>query len=368
MNQRLFLYGTLRDPELRAIVAGTVLDAYPARLPDHAAAGIAGEDFPAITVRPGAVAEGLVVAPGAEARARLDYYELGFGYALERRATEAGDEVLVYFPDPGLWTLDGDWSLARWQEDHGTLMREAARDYMDLFGRLSAEDAARAFPQVRMRAASRLRAARAPSPAPLPPVFDARAVAVVQTDRPYTDYFAVREDRLAFPLFSGGLGETVKRASFMGGDAVTVLPYDPVSDSVLVIRQFRHGPFCRGDGNPWTIEPAAGRIDPEESPERTALRELAEETGIEGGELHLVGRYYPSPGAFSEYIYSYVALTDLRDRDGTLGGQEDEAEDILSHVLPFETALGMIETGAANTAPLVLSLLWLAANRHRFRA
>lgn len=239
--------------------------------------------------------------------------------------------------------------------------RLVVAEYMGLFETHEVTAAKRALPQIKMRAASHLRAKADPSPTTIEPVMMA-SVEKIATRQPYTDYFAVREDELAFPRFAGGLSPVVKRTSFLGGDAVTVLPFDPDLNVVLLVRQFRHGPFARGDTNPWTLEPAAGRIDPGETPEETARRELLEETGVTADAVQFVGRYYPSPGAFSEYLYSYVALADLAARDGRVGGLDDEAEDIMAHVLPLEHALGMIETGEVNTGPLILSLQWLALN------
>lgn len=365
MTESVFLYGTLRDPVLYNIVSGTPLKARPATLEGFAVHRVEGENFPVLIGRTGAAAHGALVQPDETARARLDFYEGGFGYVVQLHdvITETGlARSAVYVP-----TVDrpaGEtWSLTAWQKQHGALARMAAQDYMFLRTTHTPEEAARAFPQVRVRAASRLRAQVAPSPAVFSPEMSAKAVATVRTEKPYTDYFAVREDWLSFPTFDGGTSALVKRASFLGGDAVTVLPYDPATDSVLIIRQFRHGPFARGDSNPWTLEPAAGRIDPGETPEETATRELFEETSVAAQSLHFVGRYYPSPGAFSEYLYSYVAVADLSDADGGVGGLEDEAEDILRHVVPLGDALAMIQTGAINTGPLALSLYWLAVNK-----
>lgn len=312
--------------------------------------------------------DGIVVEIDAATRARLDFYEMGFGYSVEtRRVVTAGGDVdaVVYLQNERLAVGDA-WSLANWQAKHGALAREAAREYMGLIGTHAPEDAARAFPQVKMRAASRLRAIAEPSPEPFAPAMADKAVQPLETRRPYTDFFAVREDWLAFPRFDGCISPVVKRASFLGGDAVTVLPYDPATDSVLLVRQWRHGAFSRGDTNPWTLEPAAGRIDPGEQPKETARREMAEETGLAAGDLHFVGRYYPSPGAFSEYLYSYVAEADLSGVDGGVGGLAEEAEDIMRHVVPLEEALALIETGGINTGPLILSLQWLALNKTRF--
>ena len=249
-------------------------------------------------------------------------------------------------------------------EDPVELARLVAAEVMVLQATHGCEAVKAALPQIRMRAATRLRAHAIPSPGTLHPQMN-EPIDVAETQQPYTDYFAVREDVLRFPHFSGGKSPVVKRASFMGGDAVTILPYDPKTRTVLLVRQFRHGPFARGDTNPWTLEPAAGRIDPGESPEDTAHRELLEETGAKAEALHFVGRYYPSPGAYSEFLFSYVGIADLSDKDQSVSGLSDEAEDIMSHVLPLKDALSMIETGEVNTGPLILSLQWLAMHAGR---
>jgi nudix-type nucleoside diphosphatase (YffH/AdpP family) len=370
VNHSLFLYGTLCDPELFRIVGGADLSGTPALLEGHASVWAEGESFPLIVERSGARAEGLLIEIGAETKARLDFYELGFHYTLREVGIDTASgpvRALVYFPDPGIWTEGQAWSLPRWQATWGPLSREAAGEYMCLMGHLDPAAAAAAFPQIRMRASSRLRARAHPSPVAFAPAMSAADVRVIETRRPYTHYFSVREDDLQFPTFAGRHSATVNRAAFMGGDAVTVLPYDPERDTVLVIRQFRQGAFVRGDANPWTLEPAAGRIDPGETPEETARREMREETGLEAITLHRVAEYYPSPGAYSEFLISYVATADLAGRDGETGGLQAEHEDIMSHVIGFDHLLEMIETGAANTGPLVTSALWLARHRRSLR-
>lgn len=365
MKDPLFLYGTLCDPELYQIVSGEPFEAIAAELQDTAIHWVAGERFPIATPAPGTCARGVVVDPSPEARARLDFYELGFGYIVRILPVETEDgqvQATMYVPESE-WPIGPLWSLCDWQARHGTLTRMSAREYMSLMSTHTAEAAARAFPQIGTRAASRLRAEREPSPDVLAPQMSGREIPTERTAQPYTDYFAVQEDWLSFPTFDGGTGPVVKRASFLSGDAVTVLPYDPKADTVLMVRQFRHGSYVRGDTNPWTLEPAAGRIDVGEEPEETARRELLEETGVEAGSIHFVGRYYPSPGAYSEYLYSYVAIADLSGEDGGIGGLDEEAEDIMRHVVPLKDALDMVESGAVNTAPLILSLQWLALHK-----
>ena len=365
MNDPVFLYGTLCDPELYQIVSGEPFEAVPGELPDTTIHWVKDESFPIPIAASGTFASGMLVDPSPEARTRLDFYELGFDYIVERVRVQTASglvEAAIYMPNVD-WPIGAVWSLPEWQARDGTLSRLAAKEYMGLIATHGSTEAARAFPQIRSRAASRLRAMASPSPEPLPPQMSDRSIPNDKSVQPYTDYFTVREDWLSFPMFKGGTGPVVKRASFLSGDAVTVLPYDPKADTVLMVRQFRHGPYVRGDGNPWTLEPAAGRIDVGEEPEDTAHRELFEETGVTASEMHFIGRYYPSPGAYSEYLFSFVAIADLSGMDGGIGGLDDEAEDIMRHVIPFSQALEMVENGAANTAPLILSLQWLAMRK-----
>ncbi|MEY5032678.1 MAG: hypothetical protein RL354_1709 [Planctomycetota bacterium] len=117
--------------------------------------------------------------------------------------------------------------------------------------------------------------ARAAQTAPATQRRVARAgdVAVLTRTEPYAGFFAVEEQDLRFRRFDGTLSDPVNRATFVAGDAVTVLPYDPVRDRVLLVEQFRVGPHLRGDANPWQLEAIAGRIDPGETVEATAIRE-----------------------------------------------------------------------------------------------
>ncbi len=364
----LFLYGTLCDPELLDCVAGDggVLASRTAVLDNHAVHWVAGESFPIIQKAEGGQANGLLVNVTTDARRRLDFYETGFGYTVKPCDVQSAGETLsatVYVPVADTWPIGPVWSLGDWQQRYGALTREAAQEYMCLVDTHAPEQAASAFPMVRSRAASRLRAKANPSPQ----AFDAPSDEILVTDtrQPYTDYFAVREDWLNVPKFGGGHSDVIKRASFMGGDAVTVLPYDPVTGNVLVIRQFRHGAFVRGDPNPWCLEPPAGRVDPGEQPSEAAKRELLEEAGVTARELHTVAGYYPSPGAYSEHLVSFVAICDLEGRDGQVMGQAAEHENIMSHVMTLDRLADLVESGAANTGPLVLSAQWLLLNRDR---
>jgi ADP-ribose pyrophosphatase YjhB (NUDIX family) len=116
------------------------------------------------------------------------------------------------------------------------------------------------------------------------------------------------------------------------------------------------------------MEPIAGRIDAGETPHQTAHRESLEEAGLTLKALEEISHYYPSPGATSEFLYSYVGIADLSAAHATVAGLDEEGEDILSHVLSFDTFMKGIAQGHNSNGPLVLSAYWLAQNRTRLRA
>lgn len=367
-----FLYGTLCHAPLLEVVLGRVPSMRPARLPGHAVRWAAGESFPMVLREAEAAADGVLIdlANPLEA-ARLDFYEGGFGYGVhEVRVAQDGRRLpaAVYLPRPGQWQPGPEWSLEAWRARWAGIAVDAARAFMADFGRRRPEHVVARYPMLLGRASARLRADGARGPATLR--LDARAgdVEAVARRDPYANFFAVEEHVLRFRRFDGTMSDPVTRAAFVMGDAVTVLPYDPGRDRVLVVEQFRAGVWARGDGQPWSLEPIAGRIDPGETPEDAGRREAQEEARLELGAFLPVANYYPSPGAVTEYLFTYVALADLPDGAAGVAGLAEEAEDIRAHVLPFERLMALIDSGEVQNGPLILTALWLSRQRERLRA
>jgi len=372
----LFLYGTLRHAPLLAVVSGqSTMPVTPAVLDDFAILHAVGADgavqnFPLITARPGATAQGLLIHPDAAARARLDSYERAFGYdsAPVTVRTAAGPvEAEVYLPQAGLWHAAGEWSLPDWVRAHGPLIVETAAEVMKLLPHTAPDVVMTRYRMLQMHVSSRARARITPPPASLRRSPQPGDVMLDAQATPYARYFGVEEADLRFRRFNGTMSEQVKRAAFVMSDAVTVLPYDPVRDCVMVVEQFRFGPLVRGDLNPWSLEPVAGRIDPGESPEQAVRRETMEEAGLELGDLLLVGGHYPSPGAVSEYLYSYIGLARLTAEQEGVNGLESEAEDIRAHVIAFARLMELVDSGEVQNGPMLLSAHWLARHRDRLR-
>ena len=347
MSARMLLVGPLADPALLTAVgiapaAGPV--ELPGRLSGGGRAGIVPDGWPVLDAQ----APGSIQAVPVLSAPRLDRYAAIMGLApldTPQGAVLGG----VRRPGPGA-------SDARWQP---ALAAQVARDVLALPDSVPPEEIAARLPMIAWWAASRLRAADERGE-PLPPgPSGADRVRVSARAQPYARYFAVEEMRLTHRLHNGGWSQPLLRAVFVSGDAVVVLPWDPVRDRVLVVDQFRAGPAARGDGQPWLLEPVAGRIDAGETPESTAMREAREEAGLALRRLIRAPGHYPSPGIAAEFIYGFVGVVDLPDGVATVNGLESEGEDIRGHLFDRTELTHRAMEGLIANGPLALLALWL---------
>ncbi len=179
----------------------------------------------------------------------------------------------------------------------------------------------------------------------------------------YQGFFSVEEHSLSYRKFNEEQSAVVTRSALISSDAVIVLPYDPINDRVLLIEQFRTGPYVKGDEAPWVLEPIAGLIDADETPESAGIREAREEAHLELKKLELVARSYPSPGISTEFFHQYIGIVTLPENSSLVAGLASENEDIRSHIFDYERFFEMVESGEIKVGPLILLALWLTKNR-----
>lgn len=188
----------------------------------------------------------------------------------------------------------------------------------------------------------------------------------------YKGFFTFERRHYRYRRFDGCLSDTVDREVHVRPDAVGVLLYDPGRDVVVLVEQIRAGIVARlAHGqhahSPWLLEPVAGLIDRDETPEEVARREAEEEANCKVNELIPIYRYYTSPGASSEQFHLFCALVDSAPLGG-IHGLEEENEDIRVRAFSFTDISEMMKDGRIDNAMALISLQWLTAERSSLRA
>lgn len=103
-------------------------------------------------------------------------------------------------------------------------------------------------------------------------------------------------------------------------EVAVVLAIDE-QDRLLLVRQFRKPiESC-------LIEAVAGKVDPGESPDAAAARELKEETGYACQGLKKIGVSYPTPGYCDEKQHYFLAR--VSGDHGSQSGDDDEKIDLV---------------------------------------
>ena len=93
-------------------------------------------------------------------------------------------------------------------------------------------------------------------------------------------------------------------------------------------------------------------MDPGESPEDAARRELREETGYAAEELAHLSSFWTTPGFCTELMHAYVARGL---RPGALSPDEDENIEVVR--VPLSGAADLIRRGEIRDAKSIASLL-----------
>jgi len=175
-------------------------------------------------------------------------------------------------------------------------------------------------------------------------------------------FFQVDIYQLQHELFAGGWSEPFTREIFERGNAVAILLHDPVSDTLLLIEQFRAGAMNDKYG-PWMQEIVAGIVEAGETKEDVARREALEEAGCEVKELEFILDFYPSAGGSTELISLYYGAIDLSTLETGIHGLPSENEDIKTSIISRSEALNQLREGKIRASIAIIALQWLALNK-----
>lgn len=130
--------------------------------------------------------------------------------------------------------------------------------------------------------------------------------------------------------------------------AVVILPLTD-DGQVYLVRQYR---AAIGD---YLLELPAGTLDPGESPEQCARRELIEEIGMQAGTWQLLTSFYTVPGICDEVIHLFLA------RQLSPAHAQPDADEFIEVIsLPMDQAIAMARSGQLRDAKSIIGLLWVA--------
>jgi len=118
---------------------------------------------------------------------------------------------------------------------------------------------------------------------------------------------------------------------------------------ILLIEQFRHGV------DDIILEIPGGMVDPNESPEGAARRELIEETGYACGNIKLLGTSRPNPAIQNNTIFHFLAEDCVKTHDVRF----DDHESIVTRTMPIEAISQLIKEGTISHSLVVAAFHYL---------
>jgi ADP-ribose pyrophosphatase len=129
--------------------------------------------------------------------------------------------------------------------------------------------------------------------------------------------------------------------------AVAILAWD--GERLAMVSQWRHAT------GQVLLEIPAGTLEPDEPPDETARRELAEEAGVAAATWVTGPRFYTAPGFCDELMHLFLA-TDL----SSASADGDEDEELEVSWMTLADAVAAIDDGRIMDAKTIAGVSWLA--------
>jgi ADP-ribose pyrophosphatase len=203
-----------------------------------------------------------------------------------------------------------------------------------------------------------------------PPLPDWPGLDIEQQQTVWNGRFPLQTIRFRYRRFDGAQSGPLTWELWRRGRAAAILPYDPITDQVVLLQQFRLPALAAGL-DPIMTEIPAGLCEPGESEAETIGREIVEEIGLAATELLPIGRFLLTPGGADETIALFAGrvAAPATDANGIAGhaGLAHEHEDIRVSVHPARDAIEAAASGAYANSVAAIALLWLGLRRESLR-
>ncbi len=151
-------------------------------------------------------------------------------------------------------------------------------------------------------------------------------------------------------------GRVAEREIVTHSGAVGIVPLTDKGE-IIMVNQYRHAVSAS------LKEIPAGKLDPGETPEACARRELIEETGFAPGRLVHLTTFYTTPGYSNEIFHLFVA-DELKPESSDLTEEEIESIEYLS----LAEAVSQIDSGVIEDGKTVAAIglvkIWLDSGGH----
>jgi len=127
---------------------------------------------------------------------------------------------------------------------------------------------------------------------------------------------------------------------------VNVVAVTP-DEQVVMVEQYRHG------SNTTELEVPGGVMDPgDSSPVATAIRELREESGYEGGNARLLGQVLANPAIMTNTCFTVGVENCLLKHEV----QFDSGEDLITKLVPIADLPDLVASGKIRHSLVVVAL------------